>query len=189
MSNFKEGQVHQFAERFEAEGGTPQDLTRLGQFPDFQSLLGVLRGTHEIKVKEILSFCVTIDRSLSPEQALKATGRKLYINDSVVATMPRSDKNEEEVFFVKRDRWTSDEEWDAHLDSLGLKPRDPFTLAKHNEDDPAFADDHPNCTHWKDADGKWCFVAFSRWNGERYVDVLRNDGAWHGDWWFAGVRK
>jgi len=58
-----------------------------------------------------------------------------------------------------------------------------------NTDDPAFADEHPNCTHWKDGEGKWCFATFSRWGGERGVDVSRRDGVSRDGWWFAGVRK
>ena len=58
-----------------------------------------------------------------------------------------------------------------------------------NADDSAFADDHPNFTHWKDSSGKWCYAAFYRWYDERRVDVHRNDSAWPGDWWVAGLRE
>ena len=55
--------------------------------------------------------------------------------------------------------------------------------------DPAFADDHPNFTHWQDADGKWCYAAFRRWGGERCVRVDRDGGGWGDDWWVAGLRE
>jgi len=58
-----------------------------------------------------------------------------------------------------------------------------------NEADPAFADEHPNGTHWKDAEGKWCFVAFVGWDDERRVNVHRSGLDWNAYWWFACVRK
>lgn len=192
MSSFKEGQVHQLVEAMERAGFTPEHLTRLGQNSNLlRQISGVLSGTHEIKIKDLISRVVRVDRSLSPEQALEVTGRRMYVDKGVVATMPRGDKDEEEVFFVKRELWTSNDDWDVYLDSLGLKPCDPYTLAKVNEDDPGFADEHPNGTHWKDSEGKWCFVAFSRWGGERGrgFGVDRSDDDWAAYWWFAGVRK
>jgi hypothetical protein len=189
MSKYTEGQVHQLADALEAAGYTKGDLTTLGQFPNHQLFLGVLRGTHEIKAKELLSFRVIVDRSLSPQQALEATGRRQHVDDTVVETMPRGSQDTEEVFFVKRDKETTDEEWDEHLDFMGLKPCDPFTLAKYNADNPDAGDNRPNGTHWKDAAGKRCFASFSRWEDERELYVSRSEYGWNDDWWFAGVRK
>ena len=65
----------------------------------------------------------------------------------------------------------------------------PVLELDNNINDPAFADEHPNGTHWKNADDKWCFVTFNHWIDERYVYVDRDDGGWRAYWWFAGVRK
>jgi hypothetical protein len=58
-----------------------------------------------------------------------------------------------------------------------------------NEADPSFADTRPNCTVWKNAKGEWCYAAFDRWDGERFVNVDQSNGEWHAYWWFAGSRK
>ena len=188
MSNYKEGQVSQLANRLEGEGYTADDLTSLGQFSRHKELLGVLRGTHEITAKDLLSRKVTgIDLSQSPHHALEATGRKLHVNDDVVKTMPNGDNDE--VFFFNLGHYVSDNDLEGEYASRELAPCDPYTLAKVNQDDPAFGDDYPNSTHWKDGDDKWCFAAFGRWDGERVVYVDRCDDDWGGDGWFAGVRK
>jgi hypothetical protein len=151
-------------------------------------LLAVIRRYTDA-VSNTISRCVTVDRSLSPEQALVATGRKQYVNDTVVKTMPNGEGDEMDVFFFNLGRWISDDNLEKEYAARGLVPCDPYTLAKVNQDDPAFADQHPNGTHWKDGDDKWCFAAFLRWNDGRSVGVDRHGIAWSGRWWFAGVRK
>jgi hypothetical protein len=42
-----------------------------------------------------------------------------------------------------------------------------------NAADPAFADEYPNGTHWKNVYDKYCFAAFDRWDDERRVFVNR----------------
>jgi hypothetical protein len=34
-----------------------------------------------------------------------------------------------------------------------------------------------------------CYAAWSDWNGERNVNVNRNDNDWNDDWWVAAVRN
>jgi hypothetical protein len=136
-----------------------------------------------------------IDRSRMPQDILKSTGRKQYVDDSVVAGMPRGEGEEIDVIFFKpdlskRDGWINDDDLDKEYESRGLKPADPYSQAAVNEADPSFADEHPNATHWKDKNGKWCFAVFRRWDDvERSVSVHRYDRGWYGDWWFAGLRK
>lgn len=132
---------------------------------------------------------VAVDRSLTPQQAIEATGRKKYLTNDVVATMPQGKGSEVELIFIKSNRYRTDPEVDAFLAEHGLVSADPHVLAAFNAADPAFADTHPNSTHWKDAKGKWCYAAFDRWRGVRDVDVDRNDDKWSDYWWFAGVRK
>lgn len=48
MSSYKEGQVHQLMEKFEAEGFTADDITKLGQFNNLQGIKQVLNGYAEI---------------------------------------------------------------------------------------------------------------------------------------------
>ena len=133
---------------------------------------------------------VKVDRSRTPEQVINATGRNKYTDGQVVRHMPRGTGEDTDIHFIPLGRLTSNDDVEKKLNSLGLRLADPESLAKVNEDDPSFADAHPNFTIWKDADGNWCFATFRRWGVERGVDVYRSDdGDWGGDWWFAGVCK
>ena len=130
------------------------------------------------------------NRKHTPEEALKATGRQQYVTDSVVKAMPRGESAETDIYFFKFGRYVNDADLDKEYELRGLKPVDPYALAAVNEADPAFADEHPNGTHWKDSDGNWCYAAFCRWlGGERNVFVDRSVGVWDDYWFFAGVRK
>lgn len=139
---------------------------------------------------------VKVDRSLTPEEAVNATGLMKYINDSVVASMPLGEGEEVDVHFFKPEAeeytkpgWMSDDDLAKAFERRGLTPDTRAQLAV-NEEDTQFADDHPNATHWKDENGWWCFATCHRWDSERGVDVYRGDGSgWVGRWWFAGVRK
>lgn len=160
-------------------------------------LYGVIR-THAEHLSTMFSRTVTVDRTLTPQQALDATSRVQYTDKHVVAAMPRGTGTTREAVFCKLGRFVSGNNLEQaladHLRAAGLNPDeweiiDPFTLAKVNQDDPAFADTHPNGTHFKDVDGKWCFAAFDRWDGGRSVIVDRYEGGWDDCWWFASVRK
>ena len=133
---------------------------------------------------------VTVDRTRSPQDAIAATGRNQYVNEKVIAMMPRGDGNEVDVVFFKLGRSVSDDDLEKEYKLRGLVPVDLYALAAVNEADPAFADEHPNITHWKDVDGRWCYTAFFRWRGVRRVNVDRGGDVWvDAFWWFAGRRK
>lgn len=150
-------------------------------------LLAVFRGHVEFFSNMIIRT-VIVNRDQTPEQALIATGRKQYTDNNVVAAMPKGTGKEVKVVFFKVGCYIGDDDLEKEYESRGLKPVDPFSLASVNEVDPAFADEHPNATHWKDSGGKWCYAAFRRWNGgERDVDVRRHGFGWGDGWWFAGL--
>ena len=138
---------------------------------------------------------VKVNRNRPPRVALQATGRTLYVNDEVVAAMPKGKTVGTDVIFFKPDPDVykngviSDDDLEKEYEKRGLVPVDPYSLSAVNEADPVFADDHPNGTHWKDATGKWCYAAFRRWYDGRLVGVNRGDYDWSDCWWFAGVRK
>ena len=141
-------------------------------------------------VSNMITRTVYVDRTRSPQEALNATGRTQYVNYNVVQTMPKGKGEKTEVVFLKPGRQMTDDELEQWFDERGYKLADPYSLARVNEDDPSFADSHPNATHWKDSDGRWCYTAFYRWRGsERAVDVDRNARDWGVGWWFGGVRK
>lgn len=143
-------------------------------------------------VSDLVVCHVSVNRTRTPLEAINATGRAKYLDDNVVATMPQGEGDEADVIFFKLGRNISDADLDKEYNLRGLKPADPCSLAAVNEADPALADEHPNGTHWKDVDGRYCYAAFDRWSGgARFVLVRRGDGDgdWRDDWSFAGVRK
>ena len=137
---------------------------------------------------------VQVNRSRDPHEAIRATGRREYLNDEVVTSMPRGkDERAEVVFFKpdlsKRNGYVSDDSLEKEYELRGLISADPYSLSAVNEDDQAFADEHPNAVHWKDSSGRGGYAAFYRWCGERSVHVGRLGNDWVDNWWFAGVRK
>jgi hypothetical protein len=154
--------------------------------------LGMIRRRIEAIVS-MVTRVVQADGALTAQKALDATGRHQYTNREVVDSMPRGKDGPTTVYFFKprpeaydKNSLISDEKLEEEYAFFGLAPVDPFTLAKV-EEEPSFADEHPNGTHWKDANDHWCYAAFYRWLDERRVRVDRDDDAWHGHWWFSGV--
>jgi hypothetical protein len=128
---------------------------------------------------------VKVNRGRTPKEAIAATGRKQYVNETVVATMPRGIGEIVDLYYVKRDCFTNDDAWGKYLKTLGLEP-DPYAQAADNEANQSFADDHPNSTHWKNSKGEWCFSAFGLWYEERNMGVDRCGDGWSSRWWFGG---
>jgi hypothetical protein len=139
---------------------------------------------------EIIQKVVRMDHTRTAHEALVATGRNLYTDDEIVANMPTSinDGEEVKIIFFKVGRWLTDEELAQEYELRGLRPADPYSQAKANEDDPLFGDEHPNGTHWKHNDN-WCYATFARWFGLRGVGVHCKNSQWRDDWWFGGFHK
>src|SRR3989344_2102144 len=140
-----------------------------------EELVAVVRKYAEAESNLIIRSA-KVDRTRTPQQVLDATGRKQYTDRKAVDSMPRGEGEEVEVGFFKLDLSArggliSDDDLEKEFEFRGIKP-DPYAVAAVNAADPAFADTHPNGTHWKDAQGKWCFATFYRWvGGERNVHV------------------
>ncbi|HYC34625.1 MAG TPA: hypothetical protein VEC13_02735 [Candidatus Paceibacterota bacterium] len=167
----------------------------LGQPELAAEQLAVFRRRVEAISNLIVRRVTVVDRHCAGQAMLDATKRKQYTDKDVVAGMPRGVGNEEvEVVFFKpdltgRDGYINDEDLEKEFELRGLKPADPYSVGAVNETDPAFADEHPHATHWKDGNGKWCYATFGLWGGERKAGVRRSGGEWGDDWWFAGLRK
>ncbi len=157
--------------------------------PMIAELVAVVRKYVEAVSSMIVRIVEKVDRKRKPQEMLDATGRTQYTDRKVVDSMPRGEGENAEVVFFKVGRYISDDDLKKEYELLGLKPADPYSLAAVNQADPAFADEKPNGTHWKDAKGNWCYATFDRWGGGREVGVHRIDYGWDGGWWFAGVRK
>ena len=141
-----------------------------------------------IATANVIIRTVKVNRSRSPKEMVVALNRAEYTDNSVVKAIPRGEGDEVMVEFFKLDKYVSDDALALEYQKRGLTP-DPYALAAVNEADPAFADEHPNGTHWKDENGNWCFVAFDRHGGKRSVGVNRRNRDWRDHWWFGGVRK
>jgi hypothetical protein len=143
-------------------------------------------------VSNLIVRKVRVNRSRSPQEALDATTRVQYTDRKVVDAMSTGEGEEVEVVFFKpdlseRNGRISDDDLEKEFELRGLKPADPVSVAAVNEADPAFADEKPHGTHWKDAKGNWCCAAFYRWRDGRDVCVCRYSRDWNDRWWFAGV--
>lgn len=141
---------------------------------------------------------VMVNHNRTQQEALDATAREQYVDRKVVDNMPKGEGEEVEVVFFKpdlskhlskRNNFISDDDLEKEFELRDLEPADPISVAAVNEADPSFADEKPHGTHWKNADGKWCFATFYCLYGWRGVVVNRNISGWDGSWWFAGRRK
>lgn len=154
-------------------------------------LFAAFRKLAEEVTKRIVHV-VTVNRKRSPYDALKASGRKLYVDDTVVESMPRGKANKVRLVYFKpdlstyKDGWLSCAALHDEYKKRGLIP-DPQAQIDDNAEKPEFADTTPNACQWIDKDGKYCYAAFDRWGDERRVHVDRDDGGWGDDWSFAGV--
>ena len=161
----------------------------LGQSELADDMFAVFRKRVEA-ISNLIVRCIGVNRNRMPQGAIGATGRMQYTDGTVVNAMPRGEGEEAEVVFFKLGHYVSDNDLEKEYALRGLVPIDPYSLSAVNEADPAFADEHPNSTHWKDSGGRWCYVAFDRWDvGGRSVSVRRSGSDWRGSWWFAGLRK
>lgn len=78
--------LEKYANNFDAEAVQ----VVLGQSEFANEQFAVFRRRVE-KVSSLIVRHVCIDRSQSPQDVLRATGRRLFVNGEVVATMPRGE--------------------------------------------------------------------------------------------------
>lgn len=195
-----EGQITKATSNFRAilekhasEFNSKAVQTVLGQ-PEFAvEIFTVFRERVEA-VSNVVIRRVKVDRGRKPKDVLTLIEYNFFADNDVVEAMPKGEGGEVNVFFFKPDLCSqngriSDDDLEKEFELRGLKPADPYSLAKVNQDDPTFADERPNGTHFKDGSGNWCFAAFGRRFGERSVRVNRSDVGWSDIWWFAGIAK
>lgn len=123
------------------------------------------------------------------KERIKALGHTLYCDGDVLKNAPMGITGELEFFTLRK--YISDDDLVHEYASRGLTPATLEDLIAFDENSQSKMDEMLNvATHFKDADGNWCFVAFGRWDGGRSVSVGRGDGDdWSGRWWFGGVSK
>ena len=154
-------------------------------------LFATFRALVEELSKQIVHV-VSVNRARSPRAALKASGRKLYVTDSVVDAMPRLTGDKVRLVYFKPDPSAykngllSCDRLAKEDEKSGLVP-DPPAPIDDNAANPKFADTTPNGCQWIDADGNYCYATFIRWVDGRIVRVNRCDSDWRDGLSFAGV--
>lgn len=144
-------------------------------------------GTNVNATSDMIVYHVAVDRSLPLEEICDA-GRKKRLDGEAVASMPQGDSDEVDVCFFNLGCNVSESDLEREYELRGLKP-DPRAQFAVNNTDPAFSDNHPNGTHWRDECGNWCYAAWDRWSGSgRTVRIMHDSCGWRGFWWFGGVR-
>ena len=115
-------------------------------------------------------------------------GRTEYIDKTALASAPVF-KSKAKLQFFKVDHDISCADLEREYSKLGLVPASVEMLCKYDKKNRKQMDEMKYiATQWKDADGNWCYVAFSRWCSDgRDVDVDRLDFDWDNRWWFAGL--
>ncbi len=182
------GQIGQINDRLATklrESGLPSDtVQRVLAAPGGEAvnaMFAVFRK-HVEAMSEIIIRRARVDRTRTPQEAIDATGRRQFVDEKILATMPIGEGEEVDVWFIPIKRFVPASEVPAFLAQYGLVP-DPRAQAAVNEDDPAFADEHPNGTQWDDN----CCLSFFGWSDERGVDCSRGGDGWDGYWFLAGV--
>ncbi len=115
---------------------------------------------------------VNVDRSCTPLEAFKATGRVLHLDSEVMDSVPVCTERVVSMSFINLGKLVRTEKLDEELAQYGKKLIcDPVALAALSIAEPDFDDSHPYCTLWRDSHGNWCMVSFSVWLGERTAEV------------------
>lgn len=140
-------------------------------------------------MQKMIVCCVKVNRARNSQEALDATCRKQYVNSDILATAPMGQGEEVDVYFFDLDYDPTTRELAYEYDVRRLVPDFAAQVAV-NEEEPAFADDRPNCLQWGlDENGFASFAVFGRWLDGREVDVLRHDARrWDRHCRFGGVR-
>jgi hypothetical protein len=129
-----------------------------------------------------------IDRTKSKKEMIHSLGRREYVENDVLATMPIEGPDEGDLYFFPAKRFIPVNELAREFEIRGLTPH-PLAQMQVNIDDPSFADDYPNGVQWQDSKKRFSYATFDRWGGGREVLVNSSGLDWDDRWWFGGVRK
>lgn len=123
-------------------------------------------------------------------ELLDSLNIKQYLDTDITKSIipPEKEVEESDIELFNVGRCVASDELEKEYNSRGLQAIDPYSLASYYKGNPERY--KYLGTHWKDGSGKWCHIAFGRWDGdERGVNVNRDGSLWGDCWWFAGVRK
>jgi len=164
-----------------------QEVLDLEGGPAVREMFEVLRRRAERRQRRVVIYTATVDRSLSPRQFLKASGRTFRTEEKnleVFDTMPRQTERPSnvEVHFCYHGRVLMREEREKELADMGLE-QDYYAQFQVNIEHRLFAVKRRNAMHWRDAFDRACCVAFV---GD--ADLLCDNMGyrWDYSYWSAG---
>ncbi|MBI5406039.1 hypothetical protein HY972_03345 [Candidatus Kaiserbacteria bacterium] len=157
------------------------DVAVTGEFP------APVRSCAKVITGEVIARCVDVVRGRPIPEAIAALNRHAYVDDAVIATVPRGRSDQTILVFFPIDWYASCAEADEERKRLGLRPADFDEIVSANEADQAFSDGHPNLTQWMDENKNWNYIAFYRWRGKRSLDAKRRFFRYGKNWWHVGV--
>lgn len=136
-----------------------------------------------------VGILVEVNRALTPEQAVNATGRVWwYKNQTELDSAPVAGSARVEQVIFELDYEPTPTELEAEYQSRGLRP-DLAALSAYMKEKPESADDRSIACQWGlNPDGTAAYAFFSRSDRGRYVSVHRFGYRWSRRCRFAGVR-
>ena len=150
------------------------------------TLVGALPPT---SVPKLTGGTVNVNRKLSAEEAIAATGCKQVVEPQILSSMPSGREDSVEVLFVRLNKWMNNEQAAEFLRENKLVAAEPLALAAYIAANPDFAKNYPCFTHWQGKAGLWCHQSFRLSLGESKVrvQIAQNGHQWPGDWWVSGM--
>lgn len=125
---------------------------------------------------------VSVDRTITPQDALTLTGHHFFcVYKDVLAAMPKGNGDEVEVWFIPIKGHLPTNNISAFLARYGLVA-DPRAQAAANED-PKFSMKYPNVTQW----GTNYYLWFGKVYGGRLVYCSHHFSGWNEGTYIAGV--
>ena len=107
---------------------------------------------------------------------IESKGYKLYADESVLNSFPRSEKNRGKVEVFKLDKYMTNDEVIAEYAKRGLVPATADELLSVEKDYDYVATIDGNC-----------YLTFGRWCGARGVSCRRSGSGWFDGWFLSGV--
>lgn len=133
---------------------------------------------------------IEVNRSLTAEQAVNATGRSWWHKDQhELDSAPVSGPDRVEQIIFEIDYEPTPAELDQDYRLRDITP-DLLALSKYMCEKPEAADDRPLACQWGlNPDGTAAYAIFDRIDRDRKVSVNRSGFRWHRYYRFVGFRK
>lgn len=144
--------------------------------------VAVLSASVEV-LTNMVSRTVTVDPTLSGEDAVANTSDNIGVTESVVSEMPRvGEGGEVTLHYVELRTDKSPSQLLAWVQKKYPEYRvaDPYEICAHMREDPLFSEKHPCRTVWINRHGAPCLASFFVCGEESYTYIQEDDsdGCW-----------